>query len=51
MKKIVFSLKGKELCWVSAPESSINEVKEIRGLLAFENKVKEEQVDAVYREK
>ena len=49
MEKIVFSLKGRELCWVSAPESSINEVKEIRGLLAHENKVEEEQIDAVYK--
>lgn len=50
MNKIVFSLKGKELCWVSAKESSINEVREIKGLLAYENKVREEQVDTVYRE-
>jgi hypothetical protein len=49
-EKIVFRLKGKELCWVSAKESSFEEVREIKGLLAYENEVNKNEIKAIYRE-
>lgn len=50
MEKVIFELKGKELCWVSAKESSIEEVREIKGLLAYENKVNKNEIKAIYKE-
>lgn len=50
MEKVIFRLKGKELCWISAKESSVEEVREIKGLLAYENKVNENEIKAIYKE-
>ena len=50
MDKVIFKLKEKELCWVSSKESSFEEVREIKGLLAYENKVNENEIRATYRE-
>lgn len=50
MEKVIFKLKGKELCWVSAKESSSEEVREIKGLLAYENKVNKNEIKAIYKE-
>lgn len=49
-QRIVFRLKGKELAWISLEGLFSGEVRETKGLLAFENKVNESEIKAVYRE-
>lgn len=49
-KRIVFYLKGKELASISLKGLFSGEVREIKGLLAFENKVNENEIKAIYRE-
>ncbi len=49
MEKVIFKLKGKMLCWVSAKESSIEEVRNIMEYLAFEKKVRLEEIEVIFR--
>ena len=50
MDKVIFKLKGKLLCWVSARESSLEEIRETMGLLAHENKVKLEEIEVIFKD-
>lgn len=45
-KWIVFKLHDKELVRVTAKHSSKEEVREIKGLLAYENKVNKNEIKA-----
>ena len=49
-KVIAFFLRGKELCWISFKGLFPGEIQETKGLLAFENKVNESEIKAIYRE-
>lgn len=49
-KVIAFSLRGKELAWISLEGLFSGEVKETKGLLAFENNVNENEIKAIYKE-
>lgn len=49
-KVIAFFLRGKELAWISLEGLFSGEVRETKGLLAYENKVNERDIKTIYRE-
>lgn len=49
-KRIVFKLRGKELCSISLKGLFSGEIQETKGLLAYENKVNESEIKAIYKE-
>lgn len=49
-KVIAFFLKGKELAWISLEGLFAGEVRETKGLLAYENTVNENEIKVFYKE-